>query len=334
MENIDFEKREYNTRFLSKHFYDEKIHFCYRWNQTIYPDRANILKKSIEIIKSGEYSPYFFKEQLLYKSINAIEFGEDESNADNFATEFWEDLYWLKWYEEKRKNIIEETKQLEQFISQNNHFNNDVLAKDYFDEIINDSQQELNDLNTIIKLSEDFRTLINEAFPNMELEKEFARLLKEHNDFLKVKAERFQALKEEGQRRIAEKQKRIEEKEKQEAAKRALSSKPPKAPKTFESYFIKSEYETVFLKCLKDAKRLTDANLLIPFDVSNTNEEILAIIDVLHRKGYITQVKPIHRQLFVNKLTGSNVKDGYIRKMKLRSKANQRYKEIITDPPK
>jgi hypothetical protein len=183
-----------NTDFLAKHFYDEKIHFSYRWNQTIYPDRANILKKSIEIISSGEYSKHFFKEQLLYNSINTkSEFGEDEFNSDNFATEFWEDLYYLKWYEEKRDNIIEESKQMEQFMSQNNHFNDDILAKDYFDEIINDSQQELNDINTIIELSKEFRKLINEAFPNLELENEFARFLKEYNDFLEVKAERFQA---------------------------------------------------------------------------------------------------------------------------------------------
>jgi hypothetical protein len=170
-----------NTFFLATHFYDKKTHLSGLWNRKIYPG-ISVLKQSIEIIKSKEYSPFYFRDKVL-------------SSSNKSAPEFWKDLYWFICYED-RKNAIVDLIQMYKSDAQNNPFKNDLSAIRYYDDNINDLQEELSELNEIIKLSKELRTLINEVFP--DLEKEFAQRLQRYEkkierdwEVRKLKAERI-----------------------------------------------------------------------------------------------------------------------------------------------
>lgn len=149
-----------NTTFLTSHFYDKKIHFPAMWDVKIYPG-VSVLKKSIEILKSGLYSPPIFRERVLF-------------NSTDSAPEFWKDLYWLTCYND-RKIAIEELILDEKRRFENNPYKDDILTKKRNNEDVDGLQEELNELNEIIELSKVFRTLINEKFTG--LEKEFAQRL-------------------------------------------------------------------------------------------------------------------------------------------------------------
>jgi hypothetical protein len=180
MENIDYEKRDFNTRFLCRKFFDSRIDYPFEDCVSIHPEQVEDLKKSIEIIKNDEYFKSDFKKGILYVT----------------ATGFWNDLYLLKKHEEK-KTLIENSLKKQQ-----TDFDNDPDKEDSdfyrFDKMKRFRQQNLNDIDNIIELTKEFRDLINKAMP--ELEKEFAQRLKEHNDFQVSEAAKDKARDEERKR--------------------------------------------------------------------------------------------------------------------------------------
>jgi hypothetical protein len=180
MENIDFEKRAFNTRFLCRKFFDQRLDFPFDYT-IIHQDEVEALKKSIEIIKSDEYSKRDFKMKIF--SIH--------------APEFWKDLYWLQWYEEI-KNNTEASFKKQQTDFNNNPDKDDIDFKYRFDQVKIFKQKNLEDIDNIINLVKEFRDLINKAMP--ELEDEFKRLLLEHNDFQVSEAEKDKARDEERKR--------------------------------------------------------------------------------------------------------------------------------------
>jgi hypothetical protein len=169
IEKLHFE----NTFFLTSKFYDKKKYFSIMWGGVGIRDGVYVLKKSIEIVKSGEYSLPFFRERVLY-------------NSSDSAPEFWKDLYWLNCYED-RKNAIEANMIDDQRRFDNNPYKNDILLKKDYEEELQGSKEELNELNEVIELSKEFRSLINEALPN--LENEFAQQLQRHEKEIERKWE-------------------------------------------------------------------------------------------------------------------------------------------------
>lgn len=145
-----------NTNFLTSHFFDKKIHFPFMWEVIQADPGIYVLKKSIEIIKSRQYSPPYFRNRVLF-------------NNSNITHEFWKDPYWLHWYEE-RKNTIENLIQTERIDFKNNPYKDDILLSKNHSEEIEGTQVQLDELNKIIKLSNEYRTLINEVFPDLESE--------------------------------------------------------------------------------------------------------------------------------------------------------------------
>lgn len=174
-----------NTYFLSSKFYDKKMYFSFMWGGVGIRDGVYVLKKSIEIIKSKLYSPPIFRERVLF-------------NSTDSAPEFWKDLYWLNCYED-RKDAIEYLIPDYQRRFENNPYKDDILTKKDHDEVVNGLQEELNELNEIIELSKEFRTSINEVFP--DLETEFAQRLQGYEKEIERKWE----LKELRDQRIANK---------------------------------------------------------------------------------------------------------------------------------
>jgi hypothetical protein len=154
-----------NTHFLVDHFFDKGVSIALGHEVNICLFGFGDLKKSIEIIKSRDYSPYLFQKWLL-------------SIRTDSALEFWGDPYWFKYYEE-RISTIENLKQTWQ---NEPYKKDDKLANYCFDADINILQQNLYYLNEAIELSKELRTLINKPEAIPDLEDEFARLLKEHND--------------------------------------------------------------------------------------------------------------------------------------------------------
>jgi hypothetical protein len=187
MENIDFEKIDYNTRFLSRYFFNRKIDFPFDYGD-IHPDEVDALKKSIEIIEDGQYSRREFKLYILYVH----------------AHEFWKDLYWLKYYE-KGKITTEDSFKKQQSSFENNPDKDDILLKHRFDEVKRFKQQNLKDIETIIELVKKFRLSVNKAMP--DLESEFSRLLKEHKDLQVIEANKIQVRDEERRLSIEAKKK-------------------------------------------------------------------------------------------------------------------------------
>lgn len=194
MENIDFEKLGYNTRFLSKHFFDKRVDFPFDYGN-IHLEEVEALKKSIEIINSGEYSKPYLKQNRLF----------------DHAPAFWKDLYWLEYYE-NGKNTTKASFEKQQTDFENDPDKDDILLNYQFDEVKKFKQKNLEEIDNIIKLTKVFRELINREFP--ELEKEFAKLLQEHNDLQVSEATRIQERDEERKTRIEEKRKQIEENKK------------------------------------------------------------------------------------------------------------------------
>jgi hypothetical protein len=180
MENIDYEKIRKNSSFVSRHFFDKRVDFPLDYGN-IHLEEVEALKKSIEIIKSGEYSKPYLKQNRLF----------------DHAPAFWKDLYWLEYYE-NGKNTTKASFEKQQTDFNNNPDKDDILLKYRFDQVKIFKQKNLEDIDNIINLVKEFRDLINKAMP--ELEDEFKRLLLEHNDFQVSEAEKDKARDEERKR--------------------------------------------------------------------------------------------------------------------------------------
>lgn len=154
-----------NTTFLISHFYDKKIHFPAMWDVEIYPG-IDVLKKSLEIIKSKDYDPDYFRDKVLFTS-------------NKFAPEFWKDLYYLQWYEE-RKTAIESLLESEPKDFENKIHGEGVLIKKIYSEENEGTKENLKELTEIIELSKELQTLINKDLPN--LEKEFNQRLQRYEE--------------------------------------------------------------------------------------------------------------------------------------------------------
>ena len=189
MENIDFEKIDYNTRFLSRYFLNRKVDFPFDFGN-VHQDEVDALKKSIEIIESESYS---YSKPDFKRSILSIS-----------SHEFWKDPYWLQYYEQGKK-ITKDLFEKQQASFENDPNKDDILLKHRFDEVKRFKQQNLKDIETIIELVEKFRSSVNKAMP--ELESEFSRLLNKHNDLQEKEAARGEAIRNERKKRIEEKQK-------------------------------------------------------------------------------------------------------------------------------
>ena len=145
-----------NTNFLTSHFYDKKIHFPAMWGGVEILDGVYVLKKSIEIVKKGQYDKRIFRDRVLF-------------NLDKIAPEFWKDLYYLQWYEE-RKTAIENLLKSEQRDFENNPYRDDILFQKEHNEEIEGTREKLNELTEIIELSKELQTLINKDLQNLEKE--------------------------------------------------------------------------------------------------------------------------------------------------------------------
>ncbi len=87
-------------------------------------------------------------------------------------------------------------------------------------------------------------------------------------------------------------------------------NKSTKKPKTFESFFIRPEYITIFYNALEEKGRLSKDKLLITnHSRGSIIREIVCIIEVLRKKGYIENIKPSHRRIFAEKITGQKQSD-------------------------
>jgi hypothetical protein len=113
------------------------------------------------------------------------------------APVFWNDLYLLNHYEEKKK-FIEDSLKKQQTDFDNDPEKDDIDLKYRFDVVREFKQKNIKDFEPIIELTKEFRALINEAIP--DLESEFARLLQEHNDFQMSEAAKDKARDEERKR--------------------------------------------------------------------------------------------------------------------------------------
>jgi hypothetical protein len=152
-----------NTHFLVDHFFDRGVSIALGHEVNFCLFGFGDLKKSIEIINSGLYSPYLFKKWLL-------------SIHTDSALEFWGDPYWFKYYEERISTI----ENLKQTLQNEPYKKDDKLANYCFGADINILQENLDYLNKAKEQSKELRTLINKEMD--DLEGEFARLLKDHND--------------------------------------------------------------------------------------------------------------------------------------------------------
>jgi hypothetical protein len=176
-QNPDFVTRAYNARFLCRKFFEKRMDHYFGDSVNIYTAELDDLKKSIKIIKSGQYAKRDFKHGILSKN----------------DPEFWNDLYHLKKYEECKK-IIENLLKEEQTNFDNAPDKDDIDFEYSFNNEKRNRQQKIKDIETVIELTNEFRDLVNDAMPN--LEQEFERRLQ---DF-KVK----EAAKDEEQRKLRE----------------------------------------------------------------------------------------------------------------------------------
>lgn len=223
MENIDFEKIRKNTSFLINHFFDEKIHISIDM-YSIHFEEIEALKKSIEILKSSEYSKALFKKQILSVS----------------APTFWNDLYSLEYYRKGKESIINSIRK-DQIKFENDPDKEDVLIKHNFETWAKDKLKKINQIDNIIILTNEFCNLLNKEFPNLELESEFAKLLHEHNE-LQIKEARI-----------------IEERDKQRAKDREekQNTKPTPAPESTPKAFAGSKIIDIYdpIKVHKEFKK-------------------------------------------------------------------------------
>lgn len=171
MENIDLaEIHRSNTSFLCRHFFDTRVRTPFE-TAMIYPDEVDALKKSIEILKCGQYSKPQFKNRIL--EINAVP--------------FWDDLFLLEHYSAAKERTIKSIEK-EQTQYDSDPDKDDFLTKHNFEQWLQDKQQKIKDIINIIELTTEFRTLLNEAFPY--LENEFKLKLQEHNEQNKSETKR------------------------------------------------------------------------------------------------------------------------------------------------
>ena len=84
MENLDLaELHRKNTSFLCRHFFDERVRTPFE-TAIIYADEVEALKKSIEILKCGQYSKPQFKNRIL--EIDAVPFWADLFLLEHYST--------------------------------------------------------------------------------------------------------------------------------------------------------------------------------------------------------------------------------------------------------
>lgn len=162
MENINIEQIENNTYFISDRFYVSGAHSI-SGTLSIDIDRIDYLQQSIKIIESGQYSKYELKQCLLY--------------PDAYA--FWNDLFYMRTYEEA-KIIIENSIKTGQAEFDTHPGKDDILLQDSFNRFMEQKRQNIDNLITIIELTNEFRELLQVQIP--DLETEFNRLLTEYND--------------------------------------------------------------------------------------------------------------------------------------------------------
>ncbi len=171
MKNIDLaEIHQSNTSFLCRHFFDMRVRTPFE-TVMIYTDEVDALKKSIEILKCGQYSKPMFKNRIL----------------EIHAVPFWDDLFLLKRYSAAKEHTIKSIEK-EQTQYDNNPDKDDFLIKSNFEQWLQDKYQKIKDIINIIELTTEFRTLLNEAFPY--LEDEFKLKLQEHNKLNKSETKR------------------------------------------------------------------------------------------------------------------------------------------------
>jgi hypothetical protein len=249
MENIDFEKKiEENTEFLYDHFYKEKMRFSHGFCFDC-PDEVEALKLSIEILKSGQYSKPQFKNRVL----------------NTLAIPFLNDFYLLEYYRKGKESIIHSIEK-EQTKYDNDPDKDDFLMKQNFCYYIEKLQNRLKEIDNIIKLTNEFRTLINEAFPNIE--DDFKLKLQKFNDFQESEAEKTAKDKEERRLKREEKQKQIEE----------------------QNFSNKSKNKQTFTDYLTGCKNKQDVISFInnQLNLSNKKNVTIALLTLaLIQKGYI-----------------------------------------------
>ena len=273
MENIDFEKRAFNTRFLCRKFFDQRLDFPFDYT-IIHQDEVEALKKSIEIIKSDEYSERDFKMKIF--SIR--------------APEFWKDLYWLQWYEEI-KNNTEASFKKQQTDFDNNPDKDDIDLKYRFDQVKIFKTKNIENIDNIINLVKEFRDLINKAMP--ELEDEFKRLLQEYNDFQVSEAEKDKARDEEREKRRAELRKRIEEQSNIETLQPPRKNRKPEQIK-FDGFFDLNKIDESKISEIKECfKDDTGKNFASLVELLKNKYQLIEIIPSSKTKG----LKNFHRAI-------------------------------------
>lgn len=273
MENIDFEKRAFNTRFLCRKFFDQRLDFPFDYT-IIHQDEVEALKKSIEIIKSDEYSERDFKMKIF--SIR--------------APEFWKDLYWLQWYEEI-KNNTEASFKKQQTDFDNNPDKDDIDLKYRFDQVKIFKTKNIENIDNIINLVKEFRDLINKAMP--ELEDEFKRLLQEYNDFQVSEAEKDKARDEEREKRRAELRKRIEEQSNIETLQPPRKNRKPEQIK-FDGFFDLNKIDESKISEIKECfKDDTGKNFASLVELLKNQYQLIEIIPSSKTKG----LKNFHRAI-------------------------------------
>jgi hypothetical protein len=265
MENIDYEKIRKNSSFVSRHFFDKRVDFPLDYGN-IHLEEVEALKKSIEIIKSGEYSKPYLKQNRLF----------------DHAPAFWKDLYWLEYYE-NGKNTTKASFEKQQTDFNNNPDKDDILLKYRFDQVKIFKQKNLEDIDNIIKLTKVFRELINREFP--ELEKEFARLLQEHNDFKVSEAEKDKARDEEREKRRAELRKRIEEQSNIETLQPPRKNRKPEQIK-FDGFFDLNKIDESKISEIKECfKDDTGKNFASLVELLKNQYQLIEIIPSSKTKG-------------------------------------------------
>lgn len=265
MENIDYEKIRKNSSFVSRHFFDKRVDFPFDYGN-INQDEVEALKKSIEIIKSGKYSKSYLKQNRLF---------------DN-APAFWKDLYWLEYYE-NGKNTTKASFEKQQTDFETDPDKDDILLNYQFNEVKILKQKNLEDIDNIINLVKEFRDLINSEFP--ELEKEFARLLQEHNDLQVSEAARIQERDEEREKRRAELRKRIEEQSNIETLQPPRKNRKPEQIK-FDGFFDLNKIDESKISEIKECfKDDTGKNFASLVELLKNQYQLIEIIPSSKTKG-------------------------------------------------
>lgn len=159
MEN-NFEQIENNTYFVSAGFYTSGVKNISD-SLSVDVGRIDYLRQSIEILESGNFSKRELKRCL----------------SEVGAPTFWNDLFYLNTY--KRAGVdIKNSIETAHSEFKEHPDRDDILTACKFQLFIERSQQDLNNINTIIELTEKFRSAILEAIPNLETD--FSGKLEEH----------------------------------------------------------------------------------------------------------------------------------------------------------